>query len=136
MLIMLRQGLNKSLIVAEGRTGHSSSVACSDQSGTMPWRMTHVVMAAVIAILFVSTLALKPVTMAGFPALGDLSADACSDMLDSSPAPPDMPFLTPAIEHSSSVHVPATLASLDRQPIPRPRLVSFPALPQGPPARS
>ncbi|MDX1802202.1 MAG: hypothetical protein R3303_14810, partial [Marinobacter sp.] len=100
------------------------------------WQLPRITLAAIIAILFVSTLTLKPVTMAGFPTLGSLSADACSDLLDDGPAPPDLPMLSPSVEEPQRIVSGTTVAALERQPLLRPRLVSFPALPQGPPART
>ncbi len=134
--IMPRQGLNNSLAATTPLTGRLSQGVVAGRTPPAPLPMVQIALAVVIAVLFVSALALKPATMAGFPTLGNLSTDACSDLLDDGPKPPDMPILSPSVEQAQLIFPGPTAVALDRQPVFRPRLVSFPALPQGPPART
>lgn len=133
---MPRQALNNSSTATDHSDDRSPLGAVSGHAPAFSRQMTRVALAAVVVILFASTLTLKPATMAGFPTLGSLSADACGDLFDDGPKPPDMPILLPSVEQPRLVLSGTTVAALDRQPLLRPRLVSFPALPQGPPART
>lgn len=133
---MPRHGLNNSPTATDHLNGGLTLDAGVDRAPDASWQMMHIALAILIAVLFISTLALKPATMAGFPTLGNLNADACGDLLDDGPTPPDVPVLPPSVEQPQWVLTGTSVAAFDRQPIVRPRRVSFPALPQAPPAQA